>query len=401
MVLSVTDNLVKPSLKAIRYANGSTCAGILKGINQPISREDYPTVRCVGKYHSIESVRTGKFSRGVFKVNPVTICTGRGTILIQGRFIGVLGTGYYNTGWEGHVNNNETVSNIYGIWSPTLADSSAAKAFAKLNDVDVEVGVILGELRETLHMLSNPFEALSKFFRSRDVLRRRRKEIGVPHLSKDIWLQYRYGLRPLLKDISDAINFVQKKVDKDFNRLRSVRAGCSYETNSASISANHTTGYWLWNVLRSTNTKTTSNTIVYYKLDYAASKAVTLGLHPLQFPEVAWELVRYSFVVDWFLNVGRWLRSLRPLIGMTYIGSCTSQKITIDATSETFRITYNGNPPCPGTVGEKYRWTSNTLIRKVGTTPSLLPTVNPRALSFTQALDSLALIWSGFKIKRS
>lgn len=36
----------------------------------------------------------------------------------------------------------------------------------------------------------------------------------------------------------------------------------------------------------------------------------------------AWELIPYSFVVDWFLPIGNWLSSFRPINNMTFVSGC-------------------------------------------------------------------------------
>jgi hypothetical protein len=40
---------------------------------------------------------------------------------------------------------------------------------------------------------------------------------------------------------------------------------------------------------------------------------------------VAWELVPFSFVADWFVPVGDWLKQLDALLGLTVEGTCTSE----------------------------------------------------------------------------
>jgi hypothetical protein len=66
---------------------------------------------------------------------------------------------------------------------------------------------------------------------------------------------------------------------------------------------------------------------MYYALsDATLAEFSSLGLiNPL---EIVWELLPYSFVVDWFLPIGNWLSSMTADAGFTFQGgslSCMSK----------------------------------------------------------------------------
>jgi hypothetical protein len=66
---------------------------------------------------------------------------------------------------------------------------------------------------------------------------------------------------------------------------------------------------------------------VFYKIDEGAvNPANVFGLtNPLI---VAWELVPFSFVADWFLPIGKTLENLTATNGLTFVGGYTVTKRT-------------------------------------------------------------------------
>lgn len=114
------------------------------------------------------------------------------------------------------------------------------------------------------------------------------------------WLEWRYGWRTMLFDIkslSDAI------VDINDNRKRiSQRAGFTHNDT---------------NVYNYTETASEINSYIYQlreEIEISYRGSVTADFSPPRFqfnPIVtAWELLPYSFIIDWFLGVGAWLQSL-------------------------------------------------------------------------------------------
>jgi hypothetical protein len=64
-----------------------------------------------------------------------------------------------------------------------------------------------------------------------------------------------------------------------------------------------------------------------YVIDSAALAALAL-LGITDVPGTAWELVRWSFLVDWLIPVGDWCSSMTPLFGLNLIDSYVGCKIT-------------------------------------------------------------------------
>jgi hypothetical protein len=47
---------------------------------------------------------------------------------------------------------------------------------------------------------------------------------------------------------------------------------------------------------------------------------------------IAWELVPFSFVLDWLVPVGTWLQSLDATLGVKFVGGCRTDTFYADCT---------------------------------------------------------------------
>jgi hypothetical protein len=126
-----------------------------------------------------------------------------------------------------------------------------------------------------------------------------------------------------------------------------------------------------------------------------ASNAVlrTLGLRVQDFPATLWELMPWSFVADWFVNVGSWLRVVSPIPGLNILGSWST---IIDERT----TTYSGNvyiPPYAGQPAEQIgsagssRKSSFSLVRTINPAVATSPLLTAKTLSALRSTDAMAL----------
>jgi len=155
---------------------------------------------------------------------------------------------------------------------------------------------------------------------------------GGPSYAKSVannWLEFQYGWKPLLQDIKGLIESYQQYADPDF-RVYTVRAGASgratytlplYGPFRASIQ-------WV-NGIRAGTLRIEKKTTYQYGISYSlddptrAFLAQTGFLNPL---DLAWEVLPFSFVVDWFLPVGQYLEGLSNFEGLKFLGGWESVK---------------------------------------------------------------------------
>jgi len=101
--------------------------------------------------------------------------------------------------------------------------------------------------------------------------------------------------------------------------------------------------------------------------------------------EWAWELIPFSFVVDWAIPIGEWLGSLDAMVGVDTSGGTVVTKSTIRATYRKADATH---------ILSEGHFTSDTYQRQVfDTVPiSTFPKWNP-SMSWRRVMNATSLLW--------
>lgn len=137
------------------------------------------------------------------------------------------------------------------------------------------------------------------------LLRRRVKRVG------SLWLEYHFGWSPLLSDINGAVDVLQ---DQQYAFRNVFSASATVERNDRIVQDWYYQSRW-WR-----DSETWNGTFgCRYQCTMVISspnslKANQLGL--VNPASVAWELIPFSFLVDWFLPVGKFLESYTDTVGM-------------------------------------------------------------------------------------
>jgi len=290
------------------------------------------------------------------------------------------------------------------------------KLVKKLNSRDIDLGVALGEARETAHFVQG---AMLSTYRAYQFARRgdvsgMLKALGVSRTSRaskqsyrdvldaasGVWLQYSYAVRPLLADVFGAMSALEKRLERPTMIER--RARISSELDIAIATANGLPGSI--EVEYSLKGELISKAGVVFQVDnpllYTLSQ---VGLtNPLN---VAWELVPFSFVVDWFTPIGAWFDGLVPPQGVSLVRGYSSYVGIFHGKGR-----LKGNYPVPPNKRDgAFEWPATWYNKFVGRNPM---TNFPRyhlvgadfSLSKSQIASGLSLLWSvgaGRKAERS
>lgn len=269
--------------------------------------------------------------------------------------------------------------------------------YQRMNELNLHIGNLIAERAQTIDMFANFAKTLAKLVKSkRAFVRGMRRIVALsdPKHSKDVadaTLAIQFGVRPLVADVFSAAEAAAKLVynPRSKVRLRS-KASLSDSTTKVTVGGNNSDER-LTQVVKQTVT-------VRYVLDYEISNS---PLHTLQSfglvnpAEIAWELMPWSFVVDWFLPVGNYIQNLSADAGLTYVGGVKTVVTTTEyfTTLEWLDIPYNtkGSYRRVGCVNG-YKKVESKVRTVLTTPPSVrLPSFkNP--FSFDHLVDAIALI---------
>lgn len=206
-----------------------------------------------------------------------------------------------------------------------LSDASA-KSFAlgkfeqKLNLVNTAIqgGVVLGELRQTLQTIRNPAMGLRRLVDDGlDVLRsiRAARRVGSLAAHKkavlenlaDAWLELQFGWKPLLNDIDSAGEALRRYNTGQSIHTRRISATERTEQVTSDVYGYVGESFAYWNTHRVHRSRVEAifrGAVRVEAVDPQELSPELIGFNPRSFLPTAWELIPYSFLVDYFTNIG-------------------------------------------------------------------------------------------------
>lgn len=210
-----------------------------------------------------------------------------------------------------------------------------------------------------------------------------RRGVTYVGVSVDQYLAYRYGMKPLLADI-EAFTALVNGIDDSRKRYRDA-AYQKVETSNTTLEP------FIWTASTGTMSISEANKISFVGTVVADIEVPRIQLNPFI---TAWELVKYSFVIDWFVQVGQWLASMSFLALSTkhYAshGCLAEYTRSVALVSATSRAPYT-------LLGMSGATTSTSTLRyRVPCEIPLMIQAHAK-LNVTRVLDALALIRQAFR----
>lgn len=231
--------------------------------------------------------------------------------------------------------NWDTMQNLgHALYAPifsNLQSRADTECLNKISDSDINIGEALGESREAFAMIAESAAKLAKAI----VLAKHghwkkladhlgiRKPRSVAKTTSSKWLEYQYGWRPLMSDIYGLHSEFQKGLSTQWQTF----------TVSRSVS-DSTLFSWVWGapLIGDLNKVTfkvdlgVNTSITFRVADPTVARLNQLGLaNPAS---VAWELVPWSFAIDWFIPVGNFLQACTARAGMSFVTGSRSRRLT-------------------------------------------------------------------------
>jgi len=286
-----------------------------------------------------------------------------------------------------------------GSWHPRTAAAQAQslnKAYDKFRSSvqqTAELGVNLAERKQAVNMIVDRVTALRLGYldlrkgRFNDFLRRfrlrenrggRRNRWTRPRDASALWLEYHFGWKPLITDIYEACEILQSPFGYD-RPVRGTGTGTEVFADRWAANGGGLQGEFVARTLIQARVTVTNPNL---------HRATQLGLtNPVA---IAWELVPFSFLVDWFIPVGNFLNSWSDFNGLTFEHPMTTRYNTFKGVQHGYMLGYPKN-------GFVDRLTVVNFIRSVGIAkPVVYPKVF-KGFSVTRAATAISLLLTVFK----
>lgn len=276
------------------------------------------------------------------------------------------------------------------------------KAFANINNTPVMAGENLATLGQTVGMLRSPFGSARKLIqRIRNKAQRYTKKTGrmVPQAMADAWLEERYGWKPIILDCREIIK-ESHKVRDSFDRVRRVaRAGDSFSTKGSGSwplkenvgGGRASEGTESWEISTRHNVG-----VIYWVTNGTSSDqlAAFFGTRLRDIPATLWELTPFSFVADWFTNIGDWIQAVTPNPAVSVAGTwstvITNTTKTRSGTSNRPSWVPSGTQYWVGSYGSE-KIISFSYNRDCSSPLTFTPSLTGKPLSAIHQIDALAL----------
>lgn len=229
-----------------------------------------------------------------------------------------------------------------------LINQAETEALLKLQDGKAQLGAALAEMRSTFNQVAGAASTLFRAFNSakRGRWRQVPRDLGMSprdvltgKFAANNLLAYKFGWLPLMQDIHDGIKFLSEDLPPAM-LLRAERQihdrGRAFWVGSSSLSkARGYANRW-------------HGCTLFAKASATWIRKAALGglVNPL---EVAWEVMPYSFIIDWGIPIGNVLQGLTATVGLDFVGGYRSLRfeadvdVTFGPPEATTNISYSGD----------------------------------------------------------
>lgn len=241
----------------------------------------------------------------------------------------------YPDGYPGDVSGHlpYPVIDLTTLYSPTSVGYAAQRAVAGLNRSSMDALTFVAELSKAREMC---FRLVKRILAARTQWFDARKALNaVPGL----WLEARFGLRPFIGDLNSIVDIIQNT-----NRMRKM-----LYSNTAQLPSTLAIPSWTATATIGTNAYILTQTVNYEcSISYRGSAVGVMqnsgfGFNPIA---TAWELVPWSFVVDWLLDVGTMISMASNEFLSEGVLSCGGYKISVLEQRTQVITPYSSVIPC-------------------------------------------------------
>ncbi len=291
---------------------------------------------------------------------------------------------------------NMTVGNSYNaLMDLSLISAVEVAARLKIKGKSVDLGVAWAERNQTARLIGDTAKRIARAFNfvkrgqilaAMRVLRgssadRRLRGNSVPQK----WLELQYGWKPFLSDIFGACEALSKHPRGDWRIT-----GKAQKTNNRTFERKFDSVGMGLCVAKLENG-------AFCRIDALPSNDLTMSLSSVGVTNpllIAWELVPFSFVVDWAFAIGDWLDSLDAFLGFGNVDISTTTYINC-VWNDTGLSGPNGSSFF---VNNNYQGSQKVIRIKRSTKGAVIPTFPgfKDPVSFGHMANGLALLSQAF-----
>lgn len=206
-----------------------------------------------------------------------------------------------------------------------LSDLAVTSAWAGATQSKAAILSTLAEGKESIQSIYSIIQRLYNLIRA--IKRRNLKNLGrqlSPKELEDMWMEWRYAIRPLIYDVKSLTNAILHKSPTHDRQ--------TFRGHAVDSATNKTTGEFLWY----DGIYPQYQAVTWKEIDVRAG--LLCQVSPPSLPEVfgaydiletLWDVTPFSFIVDWILNVGDTIASFTPSASLKPLASWVVVKETI------------------------------------------------------------------------
>jgi hypothetical protein len=248
--------------------------------------------------------------------------------------------------------------------SLSKADTSAREQFIqsyRSRRTSFQSGVFLGELNQVVSMIRRPASSLRREVdRARAAAKKRQRGLRGKQAIKavsDSWLEFAFGVKPLVKDVQDALslaNACPMRYVEPINVFTSI----DHKNEPQRFSGTPAPGIGYPTVIYTFGK--TSTAFIRYKGAACAERyppppfSEQFGLSWSNVLPTVWELIPYSFLIDYFSNIGRVIEGISTGIIKLSWGCRSAVKTSTVTMSAAPDNTHMANA-----LGSLYKWSAS------------------------------------------
>lgn len=292
---------------------------------------------------------------------------------------------------------------IEEYWTEAELNAHVSQLVAKYKGSDLNLAVSLAEAPSAFRMIEDSALGIYKALKSVKRLDRRAllAQFGPPsgrygrglgdfsqarnHGAKmtSLWLEFQYGWLPLLTDVDESL----KQLNAFYRKPIKLKYVVRRTKDRSKTNWNPSHDFWLYR-----RAECTLHRRLALIMTSAPTAASLVGFN--NSASVAWEVLPFSFVLDWFVPVSQYLQALGDSRAVT--GTWVDTYLTIRRTSGIM----------PGSIYDRIESggdsiTSITMHRSVSSSPPIsMPSIKPlsEVPSWRRVVSALALL-NGFNLQ--